>query len=189
MATVRLHHEPFQKQLAFGRIAESRIAQWLIQRCKYSILPVYDQEYATGKGPRYFSKDEEIVAPDLLAIREDTVRWIEAKHKTVFTWYRKKQRWETGIDANHFDHYVKIAKRTPFPIYLMFLHESEVPATHDRKHCPSKCPTGLYTGEIQDLIPQARFDRRWGQHGMVYWGVDDLRKLAELDEILRYSNN
>jgi len=40
----------FQQQLAFGQIAETEIAQW-ITRLGDTILPIYDIEYATGKGP------------------------------------------------------------------------------------------------------------------------------------------
>jgi hypothetical protein len=175
----------FQQQLAFGRIAETQIAAWLLRR-GWAILPAYDIEYDSGKGPQLFTSASEFVTPDLLVIRGEQVKWVEAKHKEVFTWYRKKQRWETGIDAHHFKDYLRVAELTPWPVYLFFLHRNSRPHPRDLRYgCPERCPVGLFAREITELEPLARFDSRHGNYGMVYWGVNDLggKPLATLEEV------
>ena len=95
----------FGSNLAFGQIAETAISKWFIKR-GYLVLPVYEKEIDTGKGPRVFSTEGEYVAPDLFVIKnERQFYWIEAKHKTVFTWHRITGKWTTGIDRNHYHSY------------------------------------------------------------------------------------
>ena len=52
----------FQENLHVGQIGESLIAAWLKSRGN-SVLPVYEVEIDTGKGPRVFSPSGQIVAP------------------------------------------------------------------------------------------------------------------------------
>lgn len=176
----------FQSAYAFGHIAETQIAAWLMQR-GWAILPAYEKEIDTGKGPQLFTEHQQLIVPDLLAIKGNSVKWIEAKHKTRFSWYGKKQRWETGIDAHHFEHYQQVAEIAPWPIYLLFLHRSSQADQRDveRWDCPCECPTGLFFGEITALAKTKRFGKEWGYHGMVYWGIGDteLRRAATLNEV------
>jgi len=184
VATVKLEHQPFQKQLAFGRIAESQIAMWLRQR-GWIILPIYDIEYDTKKGPRLYSPTMEYIAPDLLTIKGDIIRWIEAKHKTVFTWYRKKSQWETGIDARHFEQYQEVTKLLPWDIWLLFLHGSDGIGTDAQRKRPSEpwpCPSGLFGNKIDVLVHTARYGKEWGR-GMYYWSVRDLLPIATMAEM------
>ena len=181
----------FAERLAFGQIAESYIALWLRRKHGFSVLPVYEKEIDTGKGPRYFLPQGELVAPDLLAIRfrdphrKDRILWIEAKHKTVFSWHRKTLQWVTGIDLHHYGDYLCIAKQTPWPIWLLFLHQSDQPAPYDVKYgCPKYCPTGLFAGELLALSQRENHrHNNWGPHGMVYWNQNTLTLLATLEEI------
>lgn len=173
----------FSEQLAFGQIAESQIAQWLRRVHGCAILPVYEKEIATGKGPRFFAPDTEIVAPDMLVLKHDKVFWVEAKHKGVFSWHRLSGRWVTGIDLHHYQQYLALAEGYPYPVWLLFLHERDS-AVERRPHEPWPCPTGLYGGELRALA--ARENHRsdeWGRHGMVYWAHDQLRQYATLAEI------
>ena len=48
-------------------MGESLIARWFRER-GYNILPVYETELNTGKGPRVFAAQCEIVAPDLIRL-------------------------------------------------------------------------------------------------------------------------
>lgn len=57
-----LCNEVFQERLAFGQIAETDIARWLMIARGNIILPIYDIEYETGKGPRLFSAAGNLVA-------------------------------------------------------------------------------------------------------------------------------
>lgn len=165
----------FQRKLGFGQSAENEIAKWLISK-GYSILPVYETEGDDHKGPRLFSASRQHIAPDILALKGGWIMWVEAKHKTVFTWYRIKQQWETGIDIVQYDHYLNIAKLFPHPLWLMFLHKCA--ETHEGD---GHSPTGLYGGEIKHLSAcESHRSPNWGRGGMVYWAESDLKKLADL---------
>jgi hypothetical protein len=157
----------FQRQLQIGKLGESLIAWWL-KSCDYNILPIYEKEINEGKGPQLFSLSEDLIAPDLLIFQTGNVNalWIEAKHKSVFSWHRKSKRWVTGIDLRHYEDYRKISKISPWPVWLFFLHQND--RFNGRPDEPWPCPTGLY-----------------GQTGMVYWEERNLIKLAELDEVYK----
>ncbi len=175
-----------QPKYAFGKIAETYIAIWLRRVRGFSILPIYEKEIDDGKGPRFFTPTGELVAPDILAMKGDMVRWVEAKHKTVFTWWRIGGCWETGIDLHHYEHYCQIADSLPWNIWLLFLHEQTEDGKHDfdlNSH-PWPCPTGLFAGDIRYLRQnESHRDHRWGNHGMVYWRHDTLKRIATLEEV------
>jgi hypothetical protein len=148
-----------------------------------SILPVYEKEIDTGKGPRLFTPDGQLVAPDMFVM--PSMHWIEAKHKSVFTWHRKSSRWVTGIDLNHYADYQRVAEITHRPVWLLFLHASDKPHRADLDHgCPPVCPTGLFGQSLKHLIRHENHrHENWGRHGMVYWAHSVLKKLAEADEL------
>ncbi len=169
----------FQERLNVGRVGESDIARWLIGR-GWSVLPVYEIELSRGKGPRVFSGTGDLIAPDMMAFRGGELKWIEAKHKTVFSWYRIGSVWETGVDQRHFNDYVRVAERYPWEIWLMFLHRSTQPSESDLKGgCPSNCPAGLFGGRLLDLKTKINHaSDKWGNSGMVYWKHSDLLKIS-----------
>lgn len=113
-----LSPEQFQQRLAFGQIAEGQIEAWLRRVHKFMILPAYEGG-RDKKGPRLFGYDELLITPDMLAIRGDETRWIEAKHKTYFAWYRKGKVWTTGIDLHHYLQYSRVADVTPWVVWLL----------------------------------------------------------------------
>lgn len=172
----------FKERLAFGKLGESKIASWLRTRGNY-VLPVYETE-EQYKGPRLYAPTREIVSPDLLVFNFEGIRWVEAKHKTVFTWHRITERWTTGIDRRHYKEYLSLAEEWPWPIWLLFLHESDEPDERDKEYCPKKCPIGLYGGDILLLNKKINHEHdNWGKSGMVYWAEKSLIKLATLQEI------
>ncbi len=172
----------FQKNLAFGQMAETAIARWLISRGAI-VLPIYDIEYDTGKGPRLFSADMKLVAPDLLVWNKRQFLWIEAKHKSVFTWSRRHGHWQTGIDLKHWRDYQKVSQRTGCDIWLLFLHRCSRPDFRDREYCPPECPTGLFGGTIERLTETfSHEDMRHGRSGMIYWNHKSLHAIASLKE-------
>lgn len=164
----------FQEKLKFGKGGERVIAAILCKR-GYSILPI-EKEDKNGKGPRIYQASSSIVAPDLLALE---FGWIEAKTKSAFTWHRITKRWTTGIDIYYYEQYVEAASLSSVPTYLFFLQ-----LLGQAKDSPPDCPTGLFYGELQYLrVNENHRSDRWGKGGMVYWSVDKLKKLAELDEL------
>lgn len=172
----------FHVQLAIGKAGESQIAQWLQSRGNY-VLPVYEKEFNEYKGPVLFRPDgSQLICPDLLAISKTGMAWIEAKHKSAFTWHRNTQRWVTGIDIHHYRQYLHVANELPrIQVWLLFLHRVGSVAKDTPDGMVS--PTGLYGGQLLDLASKENHrHQNWGKTGMVYWAHDKLTKLADLEE-------
>ena len=188
----------FAQSLKMGRIAESLIARWMIGRGT-CILPAYEIEVSSGKGPQLFCPSGSYVSPDLLAFTKKGLFWIEAKHKTVFAWNRSREVWVTGIDLHHYGQYMQVAKQTNLPVWLLFFHRESTPSPGDILHgCPPECPTGLFGGELFDLVtkenhrsPPLDFNREGikghGRSGMVYWDPSALQLLATKEEVIAAS--
>jgi len=183
----------FDRQLGIGKVGESLIARFMMRRGN-AVLPVYEVEKGHGKGPQFFLAEQSLVAPDMLVFTASGQLFIEAKHKSVFTWYRKNQCWTTGIDLRHYLDYLRVGRASRIPVWLMFYHRESRPSDADlRMGCPRICPSGLYGGEIASL--SARESHRTtslhsavgikghGRSGMVYWAERSLRKIAEKAEI------
>lgn len=181
----------FNDNYAFGRIAEGLIARWLMRE-GWSLLPAYEIEIPSGKGPRLFAVGEELVAPDILAMKRARKKfifqWHEAKHKTRFTWrYSDAKKWQTGIDLRHYLDYIKVQEQT-VDVRILFLHSSAIPSQFDLEHgAPSSCPTGLYGQSLRYLMEHEhhrdRYDKYGREYPMVYWNEDDLIRLATLQEV------
>lgn len=175
----------FQKNLAWGQLAETDIAKWLVSRGN-TVVPAYDIEYHTGKGPRAFHIGGQFAVPDLLVFDARKVLWIEAKHKTTFSWYRKSYEWQTGIDLKHWRDYLQVRTLTSLDVWLLFLHRSRIPSQQDLAHdCPAECPVGLFGNNIDTLANCAdhKSDKH-GRSGMIYWAVSDLVFIATLEEVI-----
>lgn len=168
--------ESFKKALEFGQMGESEVSLWLQER-GYTVFPAYEKELNTGKGPRVFSQKENLISPDMLIYRQDgEIHWIEAKTKKTFTWYRKEDTWQDGIDLRHWIDYKKIDEQSPWPTWLFFLHR-EANLTEHPEGKPSPC--GLFCQTINNL--KCSFNHtsdRWGT-GMIYWNIGMLRKLSD----------
>lgn len=166
----------FESKLAFGNVAEKQIEAWLIQVHHFLILPAYEGG-RNQKGPRLFSDGKSLITPDILAIRGQYTRWIEAKHKTHFTWYRAGKSWCTGIDSYLYRDYLQVAQLSGWPVWLLFLHSRSDSAD-------GICPTGLFGGNIQRLngcVDHVYKPRNRG--GMIYWKYSSLEKLATIEAI------
>ena len=162
----------FEANLSFGQAAESAIATWLRNR-GHAVMPVYEKLFDTGKGPQVFMPQGSLVAPDLLAWKGNKALWIEAKHKSAFSWHRKTQRWVTGIDLHHYADYCRVADNSPWPVWLLFLHRGG-----QAKDSPADSPRGLFGQELSILRGcENHRHENWGRHGMVYWAVQSLRLL------------
>lgn len=181
----------FQTNLEFGAIAEGAIAGWL-RRGGFSILPAYQIEQHTGKGPQLFTATNGLVAPDMLAFGKQDLVWVEAKHKSVFTWYRKTKEWTTGIDLRHYEEYKKVQQVTGKVVWIFFHHPNSTPSQSDRAYgCPSECPTGLFGGNL-DYLSSCEHHRclpldehrpgylGHGRSGMVYWAHSALQHFGHL---------
>lgn len=172
----------FADTLKIGKIGESKIALWFQGR-GYNVLPVYEKQINEGKGPVLFtSTSENLICPDMLVFKGSKVFWIEAKHKTAFSWHRKTERWVTGIDKRHYQDYLKVAENLcGWPVYLIFLHEQGI-----AKDTPAgmESPTGLFGEDLNYLKKHINHTHdNWGRTGMVYWWIGDLKKYCELNDL------
>lgn len=168
----------FEKKLEYGQVGESRIGKWINSR-GYSVLPVYELELQTGKGPRLFSPNKKLIAPDMFVFKSDNQMWVEAKHKTAFSWHRISGKWVTGIDLRHYKDYCEIDNYSPFPVWLLFLHDGG-----QAKDSPDGSPSGLFGNKIKFLKKNENHRHtNWGASGMVYWSIDSLIKLADISQV------
>lgn len=177
----------FRQQLAHGQVGESIIAVWLRERRGFTVLPVYDIEIETGKGPRLFAPDRKLIAPDMFVFRTPSpdhrnsasTMWIEAKHKTTFSWHRNTRCWTTGIDFRHYVDYCEIDDSTPWPVMLMFLQRGG-----RDKDTGKVSPSGLYGHQLSVLRKQEHHrSTLMGNGGMVFWSESTLLRLATMQEI------
>ncbi len=167
----------FEQSLGFGKTGESRIARWLRSRGT-SVLPVYEKIINEGKGPQLFTPNGSLIAPDMFCFNGPKCSWIEAKHKSAFSWDRTSQQWVTGIDLRHYFDYLKVQDSLPHPVWLFFLHESGT-----AKDSPQNGPTGLFAESIQFLRLHEHHRSDKYSKGMVYWSHSSLRKLVSLQQL------
>lgn len=177
----------FNERLKRGKVAETKIANWLRFKCKYSIVPVYEIAEGQYKGPQVFTPDAELVAPDMFAFKHEGVKWIEAKQKSIFSWYPARralkpnevQRWTTGIDRHHYLDYLRIALESPWPVWLLFYHTDIATNEHG-----DKSPTGLFGNDLITLQDNRDHESpNWGKYGMIYWAHADLVPLATCEQV------
>lgn len=168
----------FSEQLKYGQAGESAIAMWL-RKNGATVLPVYEKILDTGKGPQLFTPTHKLIAPDMLSYSGNEVQWIEAKHKTAFSWYKIGGYWVTGIDLRHYEDYLAVDTESPWLVWLLFLHRGG-----QAKDSPANSPAGLFGGPIRELRNrESHRSDKWGRSGMVYWAKDSLRYLASLEEV------
>ena len=172
----------FDDDLKEGLLGEGLIARWLNGR-GWNVLPAYEIEMQSGKGPRLLSAEAgKLIAPDLFVFNRATFLWVEAKTKSAFTWHRRTNTFQTGIDRRHWLDYLTVGQTTGLPVWLMFLHKDGKNA----KDTPSGMisPSGLYSqeiGKLQNTIDHEH--KNYGTSGMVYWKESSLRKICEYEEI------
>lgn len=172
----------FEEKLNYGQAGESLIANWLKAK-GFNIIPIYEKTIDTGKGPQVFTTTgDQIVAPDLMCFNQKNTLWVEAKRKRGFTWHRITKKWVTGIDLRHYNNYLKLAKISPYKIYLLFLQHGGNTIDADQATTPQ--PSGLYAGSLKFLNTNENHrSNKWGSSGMVYWSSDILTKKANIEEL------
>src|SRR2546421_7532615 len=193
------YRKNFNDCYAYGRIGEGSIAKWARKVFFFKQKTAYEIEIPSGKGPRLLLDGYELIAPDFYAIRIDgtTVlcKWIEAKHKTRFTWHFMSGNWQTGIDRRHYEDYLQVQEVTQTIVYIMFLHRSNIPSEKDlAKGSPCTCPTGLYCRSIDYLKMHEHhkdsYEKDGREYPMVYWNERPLGPpIATFDEVNAISSS
>lgn len=173
-----------------GKTGETQIAQFAINS-GFNVLPVYENSEAY-KGPTVYTAEKRIVSPDMIVFNKKETMWIEAKHKSAFTWHKITGRWTTGIDLRHFYDYCELIEKVSFPVWLLFLHRDGIAKdTPEGKHSPA----GLFGGKLENLMSNINHKSDKHANGMVYWNYlpDDeensqLKKIADYKDGIIYRN-
>lgn len=169
----------FIQALKTGKVGESLIAEYFRSK-GYNVLPVYEVVVDSGKGPQLLTPDKQFITPDMLIFKMDKCFWVEAKHKTAFTWHRITNRWVTGIDLRHYEHYCEVDDCTPWPVWLMFLHGGG-----KAKDSPPDSPAGLFGNTLKYLREHENHrSNKWGKSGMVYWDKNSLKKICDYEDCI-----
>jgi hypothetical protein len=179
--------DSFQVKLSQGKIGESLISRWLQSRGNM-VFPAYQVEKDSGKGPQLFTAAGNFVLPDMMAFLQDgRFLWVEAKHKTCFTWHRKTGQWVTGVDLRHYKEYQKVTEKTNLPVWIVFWHPKSTPSQDDLKNgAPENCPTGLFGNDLASLAANENHrSDKWGADGMVYWAQNKLKHLALVEDVVQ----
>jgi len=172
----------FAKSLKLGLANESIITKYLNSR-NFIVIPAYQIEQSTGKGPRVFAPmDEQLITPDLLCIRNGKMRWTECKSKAEFVLYRKTGIFQTGFDIACFEQYQRVQEVTGIPVYIMFLNAPRYGISE---------PSGLYYQTLDKLvetIDHSCTNEKTGSKsgGLHYWNEYDLIKQAEYNDVMIY---
>lgn len=182
----------FSDALQQGQLGESIIAKWLRSK-GWHVLPAYEKQIDNGKGPRLFMAQgtamSQLIAPDILGMRNGDFKWFEAKHKTRFSWYGTGGYFVTGIDKRHFDDYCEVAAITSLPVWVLFLHTNSQTWDQDvqKWKAPESCPVGLFGAEITKMKSKmSHFSDKHGPSGMYYWRpFVHLYLLAELQNVMQ----
>ena len=190
------NREDFEALLALGRKGEDAVARYILRKLGFIITPVSKIEEGIGKGPRlYLPNGRTVAVPDLFCIKPvagDFVPfdlppvftgipfcWIDVKLKNKCSFYRKNQRWQTGIDRRCWLNYREVKRMTGIDtwVFHLILPTPEVVArAQGAKGWNMPAPTGLYGHPVS-----LQWSDSYGT--MVYWGIEDLVKFAELDDI------
>ncbi len=176
----------FEDKLNIGAMGESIIAKYLCNHLGVAVLPAYEKLMNDNKGPRLFLRDKNLVVPDMLTFTHNgPFVWIEAKVKTVFSWYGRGGYFVTGINYHHFRDYQEVQARTNIPVVLTFLHyESKTwPNDVKRWNAPTECPTGLFALWLNHTRESHRDYS--GNTLMIYWRLEVLSYMATLKEVMR----
>lgn len=180
--------DTFERQLAIGRKSEDAIFRWLLAR-RRSVLQTYEIEHGDGKGPRLIAPSKAYVIPDMLSFSAGRANWIEAKHKTHWTFHGKTKRFVTGIDTRHYNDYTEVEVITGLPVFLLFFQKSAEARPNDveRWRAPKTAPVGagLFCGRLDELRDRINHTHAgsYAAPPMTYWAGESLRRLASVEEV------
>ena len=135
---------------------------------------------STGKGPQILTPKGTLIAPDLFVINGNKCFWIEAKHKDAFSWHRITEKWVTGIDKKHYEHYCKLDEISHWDVWLYFLQRGLAAIDSPTANTPS----GLYCNPIKELKHRVNHTHdAHGKYGMVYWAESAFTRIAEYEDL------
>jgi len=147
----------FKKSLAYGRVYEVAVAEWLARDKGGLVLPAYD--FRGGRGgrrgdvedvagpPLFVGASRDMTIPDLLCFGWlEKQLWVEVKRKEKAVNYRILNELRTGLDLDKLYGYERVAKASGIPVYVVFVHD-------DMCDVRGKELSWLLASGVQDVLP------------------------------------
>ena len=155
----------FKKQLAVGEEGEEEVANFLIEKCNFAVLPLY--QFISKKTPGIFYNSYNFICPDLTCFRDGKVIFVDAKRKS--RWVNFTGKLETGFNLNHFREYKKLQEKVNIPVFIVFNH-------HDKE------PTGLFFTYIDNYsrIWDGTYNGSQKFQPLVFYNYKDLKSLEKI---------
>lgn len=178
----------FNKSLAEGQENEFNVGEILL-RSGYALMPSYSKIGEEFRGPRILFPSYKVIAPDMLAFRiGEKTRWVEVKSKDSFTpWVLRGGMLCFGINEEHYLHYVRCEKETPFEVWLVVLNRGGVAKDQDSGVVN---PAGLYAVPLsqielfrQTMPSEIHKNRDESGVMVIYFPVWFMNKIASIEDM------
>jgi len=171
----------FEDRLAFGDNHELAVAKWLEtkgRRVTRLALGACDD----GGGPKLHTINGSATAPELLVVKPGggKTKMLEVKGKTAATWHRFGSCWETAISLLELRRYEEAEHSTGLPVWLGFVMLGRGDRFVERAPPP---PSGFFVTPVSGLMQRASHTYGRGDAAMIYWRLDDLCRLASLEDL------
>lgn len=163
----------FQEKLDFSRQYEVAFSQWLQAARGYFTLPMYDFSGKSGdKAPVLACGTHKLIAPDIMAFKDNALAWFEIKVKDKATLYRKTNTLVTGLPLHHYQHYQAVKRLTTSPVWLVFIHLAE---------------QEIVSCEIDTVQPNHTYQgNKMSRSGMAFFAYDDLSHITLLSSLDKF---
>jgi hypothetical protein len=193
----------FEERLKQGQLGEQWTFNYTCRILHYVNVPL-SKIAEKDKGPRIYipstlgGRPAEVIVPDQLCMyrydwrqKEQPILplefWLESKLKSRCSFYHINKAWQSGIDARCYRNYQHVEKVTGKPVWIFHLIFPTAEAFMNSQSVPwdkRPAPSGLYAHPIS-LTPA--FDLYAAHAKMIYWKIDQMQRLASVEEVLAAS--
>ena len=163
--------------LLAGRTIEQAVKDAIKER--YSVVMTGNIETAAPHGPRLEDATNGVVLADMQLYKGVRAGWVEVKSKSSVMYFRKKDRYEHGIDLDKLNQYWRLQNDTGQPVYLLICELSsgavlmQSLSTLGSQGKPRK---GCNTSDRKEMISFIR--DAFAVVGAISVPTEDLRKMS-----------
>lgn len=150
----------------WGEVFERALSDY-VKRMDWAVLPVYNYRGDEEKAPALERLAGDVILPDLHVMKNGCSPWVEAKRKTRADWTHITQRFETGINLRHYQHYKLVKQISGDPVLIVFGHDTE---------------DSVRWVEIDALTPRIYAGGKMPP--MAFWPWDELGQICKLSALL-----
>lgn len=180
---------------------DDRTAEWklteelvenVIQYYGWGTIPrrKFNTDGGNSVAPMLEKKDELSVLPDIEAMKEGRIEWVEVKMKSCFDLHRKSQKEQHGVDRSNWKDYEKMQRESGHNVWL-FIYEKctgvLLRQKLDKIFIHHEWTDGGANGEHMVYFNRELFDSVPIKKEMIpdKFGTQDLLPLPELDESIK----